>query len=156
MWWITGGMGGNHKWCRLNIMMSISHQRWMIASSIGPARTTGWGLSPFRIRGERRWMLKRKIIFIQTSRHKLHFRVNHPALFELRTFHIYTTFSYLPVSSRVRISVCMLCTQCEHTHEWMMHLYKNSEEANPQTVYRINQILPQVKYIKFLQYINLL
>ncbi len=29
------------------------------------------------------------------------------------------------------------------------------QEANHQTVYRINQNLPYVKYIKFLQYINL-
>ncbi len=30
------------------------------------------------------------------------------------------------------------------------------DDANPHTVYRINHIVPQVKYIKFLQYINLL
>ncbi len=33
---------------------------------------------------------------------------------------------------------------------------RTSEEANRQAVYRINQIFPQAKYIKFLQYINLL
>ncbi len=64
-------MGNNLAGVRIgyNIMMSI------MAMDNGPTHAGG-GLSPFGTRGERWRMLKRKLIFIQTSQRKLHIRVN--------------------------------------------------------------------------------